>query len=98
MMQIPEKAIVTVQAPEWGFSADVELPVNMPLYQLRIGLLRLLREKTPRLFSRAAEIKLIYNGKMLDDDRKTLASLGIWEGSVLTLKLVLSDEIIMTGR
>lgn len=98
MMQIPEKAIVTVQAPEWGYAADVELPVNMPLHQLRIGLLRLLREKAPRLFSRAAEICLLYNGKTLDDDRQTLASLGIWEGSILTLKLALSDEIIMTGR
>ena len=76
-MQIPEKVIVTVRTAGGEFSADAELPTDMNVGRVRQGLLRLLRDRSPNLFSRVEEISLSLGDRPLDD-AGTLAAQGVW--------------------
>lgn len=81
---IPEKVIVELQLPDMDYQRDALLPSQMPISEIKVGLLRLLREREPKRFSKLGGISLSYCGKQLYDDA-TLASLGIWDGSILIL-------------
>lgn len=88
---IPAKVLVELYAPTLDYRNDALLPSHMTVANLRIGLLRLLREKERRFF-KATNIMIFHNGKQLKDN-DTLASLGIWDGSILELEITIKQNL-----
>lgn len=82
---LPEKVLVELHMEELYFQRDAELPAQMPLLDLKRGLLTLLQEKEPKRFSNIGAIAILYNGAVIPDT-KTLADIGAWDGSILTLE------------
>ena len=82
------------------FRRDAELPTQMPIEDVREGLLRLLREREPKKFSKIKGITIAFRGKQLPDDT-TLAAVGAWDGSKLELGKVSAapteNNVWMTG-
>lgn len=81
---IPETIMVELHLPDMDYQRDALLPSQMPISDIKIGLLRLLRACEPKRFSRLGGISISYCGKQLPDD-VTLASQEIWDGSILIL-------------
>ena len=77
----PENVIVTLFV-EGGFSADYELPAGVELKQLSGMLLEVLRQQNSKMFSDWTDIALESKGYVLSET-DTLASAGIWDGSIL---------------
>lgn len=81
---IPNSVWVEIQFPDLDYKRDALLPTQMPISELKAGLLTLLKNRESRRFSKIESISILYNGKVLPDDA-TFASKGIWDGSVLVL-------------
>ena len=75
-----ENAIVTVRDRFGRTELDFELPVFVPARRLRAMLLETLRALAPERWLPVTELML------LDGDEDTLASLGLWDGSILTVQ------------
>ena len=81
-----DKSIITLKEPKSGFSGDFELQTDIRIEELKVSLNKALISSYPSQFAGANGIELIYqNEKIPDDD--TLASKGIWDGSVLELEV-----------
>lgn len=63
---------------------DVEVPCQIPIQELREDLLRGFQEKGIGGFDKVSSIRLTKGNAILQDD-KSLAQLGIWDGSILTV-------------
>ena len=83
--KIPEKVIVCLQDSVRNYRTDAELPSQMLIPDLRKGILALLKEYEPGKYAACTEISLSFNGSSLRDSQ-TLASQGIWDGSVLEIR------------
>lgn len=98
--RIPEKVIVELILADLDFRRDAELPTQMPIEDIREGLLTLLREREPKKFSKIKGITIAFRGKQLPDDT-TLAAVGAWDGSTLELGKVSAvptgNNVWMTG-
>lgn len=81
---VPDLIWVELRLPDMDYQRDALLPSQMPISEIKVGLLRLLRECEPKRFSKLGGISISYCGKQLPDN-VTLASQGIWDGSVLVL-------------
>lgn len=81
---VPDFIWVELQLPDMDYQRDAILPSQMPISELKAGLLKLLKECEPKRFSKLRSISISYCGNQLPDD-ETLASQGIWDGSVLVL-------------
>lgn len=81
---VPNSIWVELCLPDMDYRRDALLPSQMPISEIKIGLLRLLKGCEPKRFSKLSGISISYYGEQLPDD-VTLASRGIWDGSVLVL-------------
>ena len=88
---IPEKILVELHSPVLDFRTDTLLPSRMPISSIRKGLLKLLRAKERRFF-KTTDIVIYYKGNRLQDEA-TLASLGIWDGSILELAVTTKSAL-----
>ena len=78
-----DKVIVTVILNK-NSAIDMELPAFLPLSELTGKILESLKILAPSEFEGTADIDLVHNGTVLDS-RGTLASIGIWDGSILQI-------------
>lgn len=76
----PDMVMVTLETQSGTNLGDFELPARLPAGKLSDMLLQALSNQLP--FWRG--LKLIGDGKVLDE-KDTLASRGIWDGSYLTI-------------
>lgn len=89
-MDIPKRVIVRVKDCEFeDFCQDFELPTRMPIRDLSKGILKLLKVYGPNgewdkesRYAKKISLSLFYNEIKLQNDQ-TLASVGIWDGSVI---------------
>ena len=86
----PPKVIISLKDTTLDYSSDVELPSEMPIKDLSTGLIRLLRTYEPRKYAGCTSVDLWFGDEKLKDEQ-TLASIGAWDGSELTLR-------VTTGR
>ena len=81
-----DKVIVTLKDESSGFTGDFELQTGIRIEEMSVSLNKALISSYPAQFAGSKGIDLIYqNEKISDDD--TLASKGIWDGSVLELEV-----------
>lgn len=92
--RIPEKVIVELVLADIDFRRDAELPTQMPIRNLREGLLVLLREREPKKFSKVNGITISFREKRLPDNT-TLAAVGAWDGSILELGMIARNVVWM---
>mgnify|MGYP002624932332 CR=1 FL=1 len=83
---MPENVIVTIKYKQYDFEKDMELPANIPISELLPFILTTLKEIDSKHFMRFEKIFLLFNGAELNPN-STLSSEGIWDGSILELKL-----------
>ena len=70
------------------FQDDLELSANVPVRELRDGILKALKKEKRELFLSVDTIDIAKNDRpdqILDDD-VSLASEGIWDGSILVIR------------
>ena len=80
-----ENATVTVRDRFGRTELDFELPVFVPARRLRAMLLETLRALAPERWLPVTELMLLDGDRPLGDE-DTLASLGLWDGSILTVQ------------
>ena len=83
--EAPDKVIVSIADEENKFYADVELPTRMAIHNLSKGIVRLLREFEPLKYAGKTSANLWAGDTKLKEDQ-TLASAGVWDGSVVHLR------------
>lgn len=81
-----DKSIVTLKDNASGFCGDFELQTNTRIEELKGALNQALISSYPAQFAGSRGIDLIYQNAKLSDD-ETLASMGIWDGSVLEIEV-----------
>ncbi len=81
-----DKVIVTLKEATTGLDADFELQANVRILDLKDSLCKALVKQYPDKFGYMESLEISYLGNALCDD-ETLASRGIWDGSVLELSL-----------
>ena len=79
-MKARQNVIVTLRMGHEDM--DMELPAFLPIAELKVSILQTLRTLYPRSYSGCKAITLRSNGMILSPTQ-TLASLGIWDGSIL---------------
>ena len=87
---IPEKVTVTIKTEAGGDLGDYELPAALPVRQFRQALLQALSLSNARLFAGKDADRLTLfakeeDGRFRIESDSSLASLGIWDGSILTV-------------
>ena len=82
--EIPSSVLVTITDIANNYKSDFELPSQMLIKDLTMGILRLLREFEPKKYAGRTSVDLWVGEKKLKDDQ-TLASAGVWDGSEITL-------------
>lgn len=82
-MKSPENMIVTVQVDTSTY--DMELPAFMPVQELASKIVETLRCMAPGQYAGLNGLALSCRGKVLPKE-KTLASCGVWDGSVLSCR------------
>lgn len=80
-----ESAIVTVRNTGGSFEKDMELPSNLPVRELSVRLLEVLRTLDYVSFGSFSHLVLSSDGRILDDE-KTLDELNVWDGSIITVR------------
>lgn len=85
MIAIPEKVIVSVMDASSGREYDMELPSQMTIKTLAQGISRFFQ--ISGLLRGSMEVKhdIWYNDRKLRDN-ETLSSVGIWDGSKITIR------------
>ena len=76
--------IVTIRAG--GMEQDVELPCQIPLFEVEAKLINGLKESGEKAFRTVSQIRLA-KGKVLLQREMSLADLNIWDGSILTVRM-----------
>lgn len=79
-----DKVIVTLKDPENGFEADFELQANVKISDLKASLSSALAQNYPNKYGYISSLEIAYKGSKLSEE-ETLASCGIWDGSILEL-------------
>ncbi len=64
---------------------DMELPVKMPVGELKEKLLEILKEAEPKAFQGKSQIDLIFEEYLLSDE-KTLEESYVWDGCIISVK------------
>ena len=83
-LSYPEKITVYLTDRGKRFRSDAEIPSDMDVRRLKIGLLRLLRDLN--IYTNEVDnLRLYYEGRELDDT-DTLAKRQIWDGSTIEIK------------
>lgn len=80
-----ESAIVTVRNTGGSFEKDMELPSNLPVRELSVRLLEVLRTLDYVSFGSFSHLVLSSDGRILDAE-KTLDELNVWDGSIITVR------------
>ncbi len=86
-----DRVIVTVRFTEQGqtvFEDDLELSANVPMDELKEGILKALQKEKRDLFLNVQSIDIFRDetpDRIIGND-ETLASAGIWDGSILILR------------
>lgn len=80
-----KSVVVTIRAE--GMEKDVELPCQIPLFEIEAKLLAGLKESDGKAFQTVSQIRLA-QGKALLQQEMSLADLNIWDGSILTIRTV----------
>lgn len=83
-LEIPSKVLVSMTDNKNRYATDIELPSQMRINELTKGILRLLKEFEPTIYSGYDSAELWVDNLKLRDDQ-TLASAGIWDGSEISL-------------
>ena len=84
MIQV-NRVIVTVREPIRQTELDLEMPAFVPICRLRGELLEALHTLRPQQWLSVSAIELL-DGERVLADGETLASLGLWDGSILTVR------------
>ena len=79
-MQTIENVIVTLWIS--GKSVDMELPTFLPIQELRVKVRDTMRALSPGKYDSAQSVTLKYKSVTLGDE-ETLASCGVWDGSII---------------
>ncbi len=82
--EIPTSVLVTITDRANNYSSDFELPSQMLIKDLAMGVIRLLREDEPRKYAGKSTVDLWVGDEKLRDNQ-TLASSGVWDGSEISL-------------
>jgi len=83
-------AIVTVKIAGATEQDDMELPADIPVKELAPKLLMALKNVEGRLFMGVERIKIKYDAENCYlSDVETLASVGVWDGSIITVERVM---------
>lgn len=77
-----EEIIVTIKIVDKGRDIDMELPTFMPWQELNFKILECLQDSMPEEYGSYCKLNAMYKGILLNDD-ETLASMGIWDGSII---------------
>lgn len=77
--------IVTVEIPGTSITRDIELPCQIPVDELERLLLDGLKTEFSEFFSTVRAIQ-IWSGSKRINPSHSLAEMGIWDGSILTIK------------
>ena len=80
-----EDVIITVNAENQKFTADMELPAQLPVKDLAPKLLETLKEIDPNKFRGLEKLSLIYDGVILSESA-TLESEAVWAGKTLIVR------------
>ena len=84
MIQV-NRVIVTVREPIRQTELDLEMPAFVPIGRLCGELLEALHTLRPQQWLSVSAIELL-DGERVLADGETLASLGLWDGSILTVR------------
>lgn len=84
MIQV-NRVIVTVRDPIRQTELDLEMPAFVPIGRLRGELLETLHTLRPQQWLSVSAIELLDGDRVLADS-ETLSSLGLWDGSILTVR------------
>ena len=84
MIQV-NRVIVTVREPIRQTELDLEMPAFVPIGRLRGELLEALHTLRPQQWLSVSAIELL-DGERVLADGETLASLGLWDGRILTVR------------
>lgn len=79
-MNEPENILATIESLENKITLDLELPATLPVSELKIKILEVLKNFYAELFMNWEKFFLIYENKILSDN-ETLISSGIYDGS-----------------
>ena len=85
MIAIPEKVLVSVRDASSGREYDMELPSQMTIKMLAQGISRFFQISGLLRGSREIQHEIWYNDRKLRDN-ETLSSVGIWDGSTITIR------------
>ena len=80
-----ENVIVTVQLNQE--CVDMELPAFLPIRELVKKVYETFQTMCPHLAGTSDNMVFLHEGRLLDE-RSTLASCGVWDGSILTCDYV----------
>lgn len=83
---VPDSVWVELCQPDMDYQRDAVLPTQIPISKVKDGLLKLLKERESKRFSKVERLSIFYQGELLPDD-VTFASQGIWDGSILVLEV-----------
>lgn len=81
----PERLLLSLRDQSSNFASDAELPADMEISRLSVGLLRLLRQYEGSRYGHCTTLTLYHEGRELQNG-ETLASLGLWDGSELQFR------------
>lgn len=82
--EIPNSVLVTITDKTNNYKSDFELPSQMLIKDLTMGILRLLRTFEPQKYAGKMSADLWVGDLKLKEDQ-TLASSGVWDASEITL-------------
>ena len=85
-MDIPDTVIITIETADKKINVDMELPANIPIYELQFKLLEALKNSRDykNIFSNWRECFIICENMILKDN-DTLAGKGIFDGKFLKI-------------
>lgn len=81
-MNVPETVLVTVASDSEYFEADMELPGELPVKELKAEVMNVLRNEFGGSFTAWKSCSLEYRNITLNDE-DTLISAGVFDGSRL---------------
>ena len=84
-MNEPETFIATVTNDERSFEQDMELPSEMPVSELSVHILMVLKDIHKDIFSNWVSCRLECNNKILKQD-DTLAKARVFDGSIIIVR------------
>ena len=85
---MPETFIVTIADTKGRFEIDLEIPSVLPFSSFKPKLLEILKTIDGQIFGGWKDYKLIFNRRPFKDN-DTMANLGAFDGSKLTVEQVL---------